>query len=69
MEIHHKVLSLKDLSDALEESPKVPSGPQTAEDKQGGREASQEPSGVTRGRALGAGPGGAGKCGEGSGSG
>ena len=51
MEIHHKVLSqrVKDLSDVLEEPPRVLSGKQMAEDMHGGREATRSPGGSPRG--------------------
>lgn len=67
METCHKVLAqrVNDPSNVLKGSSRVPSEELPAEDKQGGREANQEPSGVTQGRALGAGPGGAGSVGRG----
>ena len=51
METHHKVLGqrVKDLSDALKGSPRVPSGEQMAEDMHGGREATRSPEGSPRG--------------------
>ena len=51
METHHKVLGqrVKDLSDALKGSLRVPSGEQMAEDMHGGREATRTPEGSLRG--------------------
>ena len=51
METHHKVLSqrAKELSDVLEEPPRVLSGKQMAEDLNGGREATRSPVGSPRG--------------------
>ena len=51
METHHKVLSqrAKELSDVLEEPPRVLSGEQMAEDMHGGREATRTPEGSLRG--------------------
>ena len=50
METHHKVLGqrVKDLSDALKGSLRVPSGEQMAEDMHGGREATRSPVGSPR---------------------
>ena len=50
METHHKVLSqrAKELSDVLEEPPRVLSGEQMAEDMHGGREATRSPVGSPR---------------------
>ena len=41
--------TVKDLSDALKGSPRVPSGEQMAEDMHGGREATRSPGGSPRG--------------------
>ena len=51
METHHKVLAqrVNDPSNVLKALPRLPSEELPAQDKHGGREASQEPSGVTQG--------------------